>query len=196
MIVNSQNCVKADLPTKFGQFNIMVIKEAEEEIILLIKGNVNSFNKPLVRIHSECFTGDVFHSLKCDCREQLEMAIRLIEDEGNGLVIYLHQEGRGIGLFNKIKAYQLQQDGYDTVDANLILNEAIDGRDYKIAAEVLKGLKIDEIKLITNNPDKIESMKSNGINVVERIPCEMPVNNYNKRYIKTKKDRMNHIINL
>ncbi len=182
---------KALLPTRFGRFKVYAFKDnKEKEHLALVKG---SYKQPvLVRIHSKCLTGDTFFSLRCDCRAQLEASLHMISKKG-GVLIYLDQEGRGIGLANKIKAYALQENGKDTVEANIALGFAPDLRDYNIAAEILKFLKIKRIKLITNNPLKIDSLNGHGIKITERIPLKIKANRFNKKYLETKKKRMGHL---
>ena len=150
----------------------------------------------MVRVHSSCETGDIFHSLKCDCGEQLETALKMIEQEGTGVVLYMHQEGRGIGLANKLKAYKLQEQGLDTVEANVALGFAPDLRDYGIGAQILCELGISSIKLMTNNPKKIIGLDGYGLKITKRVPIEMKPNAVNKRYLKTKKEKMGHKLKL
>ncbi len=182
----------AKLPTVYGVFQIIIyksIKDNLEHVVLLKKKNLN---KPtLVRIHSKCLTGDVFSSLKCDCRDQLIMSLTKIGTTG-GALIYLNQEGRGIGLTNKIRAYALQEKGLDTIEANKKLGFAPDLRDYKVAADILKNLGISEIALLTNNPDKTDQLRRFGITITESIPLEVIPNDINKSYLKTKKEKLNH----
>lgn len=186
----------ASLPTAYGNFQIIVYKSIKDnfEHVALVKAK-NFQEHTLVRIHSQCLTGDVFSSLKCDCRDQLIMSLIKIGQEG-GVLIYLSQEGRGIGLTNKIKAYALQDKGYDTVEANKKLGFEADLRDYKIAAQILKDLNIDQIALLTNNPAKIRELKGYGITVAECIPLEVIPNKINKSYLKTKKNKLGHKLNL
>lgn len=191
--------VEAKLPTKYGDFKITAFKEkgTEKCHLALIKGNIELEKEPvLVRVHSECLTGDALGSRKCDCGEQYEAAMEMIREEGCGILLYMRQEGRGIGLLNKLKAYALQDTGLDTVDANLALGLKEDMRDYKISADMLKILGIDNIRLITNNPAKIEGLEVNGINVSQRVPIEMPINKSDEFYLRTKKERMNHLLNI
>jgi 3,4-dihydroxy 2-butanone 4-phosphate synthase/GTP cyclohydrolase II len=191
--------VEAKLPTKYGDFNVTAFKEkgTEKCHLALIKGDIELEKGPvLVRVHSECLTGDALGSRKCDCGEQYEAAMEMIREEGKGILLYMRQEGRGIGLLNKLKAYALQDTGLDTVDANLALGLKEDMRDYKISADMLKILGIDNIRLITNNPRKIEGLEVNGIKVSERVPIEMPINKSDEFYLKTKKERMNHLLNI
>lgn len=187
---------KAFLPTKYDEnFEIYTFNNIydEKEHVALVKRPFKGV--PLVRIHSECATGDIFHSLRCDCGEQLEKSLELISKEG-GVIIYLRQEGRGIGLNNKIKAYKLQDEGLDTVEANLKLGFKADERDYYIAYLILKALNIDKIKLLTNNPEKFEKLRNFGIQIEEIVRIYGTVNKFNKRYLETKVKKMNHLINL
>lgn len=180
-----------DLPTSFGVFKMIVYKTSDKtEHVAMIKGDIRQI--PLVRLHSSCLTGDIFFSLKCDCGEQLKLSFEQIKRNGSGIILYLNQEGRGIGLTNKIKAYALQQKGHDTVEANKLLGLPIDARDYKIAADILTDLGIKKIRLLTNNPDKIQQLIQNGINIVEQVPLETQPNEINKSYLKTKKQKMSH----
>jgi 3,4-dihydroxy 2-butanone 4-phosphate synthase/GTP cyclohydrolase II len=190
-----QRAAEALLPTKFGDFSIYGYSNIfdNKEHVAIIKGDLKSNETPMVRIHSECLTGDVFHSLRCDCGEQLEFAMQLIEDAGCGVIIYLRQEGRGIGLINKLQAYKLQQDGYDTFDANIELGFDADMRTYVIAAQILKDLELSQINLCTNNPAKITELETYGIQVVKRIPIKMLENSQNKKYLDTKKIKFGHL---
>ena len=168
----------------------------KETHLAIIKGDVKGKKNVLVRVHSSCETGDIFHSLKCDCGEQLETALKMIEKEGTGVVLYMHQEGRGIGLANKLKAYKLQEQGLDTVEANVALGFAPDLRDYGIGAQILCELGISSIKLMTNNPKKIIGLDGYGLKITKRVPIEMKPNAVNKRYLKTKKEKMGHKLKL
>lgn len=185
----------AILPTIYGIFNIKVYTAAKLEHVALLKGK-NFKNPVLVRIHSRCLTGDVFSSLKCDCHEQLQESFTRIGRVKNGALIYLNQEGRGIGLVNKIKAYALQETGLDTIQANEQLGFTADPRSYKIAARILKDLGINEINLLTNNPDKAKQLKLYGIKVIKCIPLEIPPNKFSKNYLKTKKNKLGHKLKL
>lgn len=189
---------QAELPTKYGDFKIIayVNKINGEHHIALVKGEVNGDEPVLVRVHSECLTGDVFGSLRCDCGEQLSKAMAIIEKEGTGVILYMRQEGRGIGLVNKVKAYKLQDKGMDTVEANLALGFPEDLRDYGISAQILKELGVKNIKLMTNNPKKISGIEEHGIKITERIPIEMNHNEKNIYYLKTKKEKMGHLLHL
>ena len=180
---------EANLPTKFGNFKIQAIKENSKEHLLISKKVL--INPPLLRIHSECLTGDALGSLKCDCGEQLNNSLELISKEG-GILIYLRQEGRGIGLFNKVNAYNLQDDGLDTVEANHSLGFEEDLRTYEVVLYILNKLNIKSIRLLTNNPNKVNSLK--GIEIVERIPILTNSNVYNKKYLKVKREKMDHIL--
>lgn len=186
---------KIKLPTKYGHFHLVPFQESVGglEHMALIKGDVSAQKLVLVRIHSACATGDLFGSLKCDCGEQLIQSMKLINSIGTGIVVYLQQEGRGIGLMNKIKAYKLQEEGLDTVDANVQLGYAPDERNYEVGATILKILGVKHVQLITNNPDKIESLEKYGIEVAERISLPVNVNSYNYKYMNTKRVRMKHI---
>ncbi|NME81806.1 bifunctional 3,4-dihydroxy-2-butanone-4-phosphate synthase/GTP cyclohydrolase II [Clostridium sp. SM-530-WT-3G] len=193
------NEAEAKLPTKYGEFRVFAFKEKNGDKchLALVKGDIKEENKPiLVRIHSECLTGDALGSRKCDCGEQYDKAMKMIAEERCGILLYMRQEGRGIGILNKLKAYALQDTGLDTVDANLALGLEEDLRDYRASADILKSFGINKIKLITNNPDKIEGITKYGIEVVERIPIEMKSNKYDIFYLKTKKERMNHLLNI
>ncbi|MFC3903646.1 GTP cyclohydrolase II [Acinetobacter marinus] len=184
------------LPTAHGEFIISVFQDPEtkEEHVALSVGLEQFSNEPtLVRVHSECLTGDAFSSLKCDCGPQLNATMALIQQQGRGAILYLRQEGRGIGLTNKIRAYALQDQGHDTVDANLLLNLPADARRYDMTTIMLKQLGIQKVKLITNNPKKIQSLKKLGIDVVDRLPLVVGKNPLNEDYLRTKRDRMDHM---
>ena len=184
------------LPTAFGEFKITVFQDPEtgEEHVALSKGlDIPPTGPVLVRIHSECLTGDAFASLKCDCGPQLQATLKLINDVGQGVVLYLRQEGRGIGLTNKIRAYALQDQGHDTVDANLMLNLPADARRYDMCTIMLEHLKIKQVKLVTNNPSKIAALEELGIDVVDRVPLTVGLNPFNAEYLKTKHERMAHM---
>lgn len=187
---------RAFLPTSYGNFEIRVFREkiTGKEHAALIKGKISEDKITTVRVHSECLTGDVFSSLRCDCGPQLDCALRMISQSDSGVLLYMRQEGRGIGLGNKILAYHLQEKGYDTVEANIKLGFKPDLRDYGIGAQILKNIGIKKMKLITNNPKKIVGLKGHGIEVVERIPLKIQPNPYNKNYLKTKKEKLGHLI--
>lgn len=184
------------LPTAFGDFKITVFQDPKtgEEHVALSKGLETAPTSPvLVRIHSECLTGDAFASLKCDCGPQLQAMQKLINDAGQGVILYLRQEGRGIGLTNKIRAYALQDQGHDTVDANLLLNLPADARRYDMCSIMLDHLKVKQVKLVTNNPLKIKALTDLGIDVVDRVPLTVGLNKFNEDYLKTKHERMSHM---
>src|SRR6185503_9170093 len=187
--------VTARIPTHEGEFELALYTSSrdDKEHLALLYGDVHGASDLLVRVHSECFTGDVLGSRRCDCGEQLHLAMQMIADAGNGLVIYLRQEGRGIGLLDKLRAYNLQDQGYDTVDANLILGHQADERDYAIAAHILRDLEVHSIRLLTNNPHKIESLRQLGVWVKDRVEVQPTVNEDNAQYLRTKAERMRHL---
>ncbi|MGA8220961.1 MAG: GTP cyclohydrolase II [Candidatus Acidiferrales bacterium] len=187
---------RAQLPTRFGRFEIIGIKgtKAGEEAVAVQRGNPRGGRTPLVRVHSQCLTGDVFTSERCDCRAQLEYSLRKIAKEPSGVLLYLPQEGRGIGLLNKLRAYELQDDGLDTVEANRRLGFAADSRDYEFAAEALKTLGVRAVRLLSNNPDKVEQLERGGVRVVKRVPCRPRTTNHSRKYLRTKKDKLGHIL--
>ena len=188
----------AELPSRFGYFQIVAFYNNKDgkEHVAIVHGDVSGKENVPVRVHSECLTGDVLGSLRCDCRDQLESALRMIGQMEGGLLLYMRQEGRGIGLVNKIRAYGLQEHGYDTVEANLALGFRDDERDYSVAAHMLESLHVRSIRLITNNPRKIEDLTRLGIKVSGRIPHVMPVNEYNRFYLETKAVKSGHLIDL
>jgi 3,4-dihydroxy 2-butanone 4-phosphate synthase/GTP cyclohydrolase II len=189
---------EAKLPTEFGEFKIVAFENAinGEHHVALVKGDVASSEDPiLVRVHSECLTGDAFHSLRCDCGEQLQAALREISKEGRGVLLYMRQEGRGIGLVNKVRAYELQDNGKDTVEANVLLGFPPDLRDYGIGAQILYDLGIRKIRLLTNNPKKLIGLSGHGLEVVERVPLQIKENDVNRFYLQTKKEKMGHLLN-
>ncbi|BAM47005.1 bifunctional 3,4-dihydroxy-2-butanone-4-phosphate synthase/GTP cyclohydrolase II [Amphibacillus xylanus] len=196
LTANQELTVK--LPTSYGDFDLTLFEDqANKEHLLLSKGEIRSLQEPLlIRVHSECLTGDIFGSHRCDCGEQLHEALRMIEENGIGAILYLRQEGRGIGLKNKLKTYQLQENGLDTFDANIALGFEPDERDYHFAAQILKSLGIKMVNLITNNPDKIEQLQAFGIEVVERIPLEVRPEKENLNYLRTKKEKFDHLLSI
>ena len=182
----------ANLPTKYGKFKIRAYKQNNQEHLAIMSEDFEKIESPYVRVHSECLTGDTLGSLKCDCQNQLDLSLKFIAAHG-GLVIYHRQEGRNIGLLNKVNAYALQDQGRNTIEANLELGFGEDDRDYSIVEEVFKDLNLKQIKLITNNPKKINYIESIGVEIVERIPAITESNKYNKNYIDTKKEHMGHM---
>ncbi len=200
----------ADFPTKWGHFRILGFEglvdhpaacndrlpapeTRTETAVALVMGDVHT-TPPIVRIHSQCLTGDVFHSLRCDCRQQLELALRTIADAGCGILLYEHQEGRGIGLMAKLQAYELQDRGRDTIEANLELGYEADCRRFELPAEILKHLRIPAVRLITNNPEKVAALEQHGIQVVERIHADVPPDPNNAFYLQTKREKMGHLV--
>jgi GTP cyclohydrolase II len=195
-----QRVASADFPTRWGQFRIHGFRGESgsdgqrrvEEAVALVMGDIHS-RPPLVRVHSQCLTGDVFHSLRCDCRQQLEMALAMIAQEGAGILIYEQQEGRGIGLMAKLQAYELQDSGLDTVEANERLGFKADHRDFTLPGEILKALGVTQVRLLSNNPDKVEALERAGVKVVERVPCEVEFTPQSEEYLKTKKEKLGHL---
>jgi len=187
---------KAVLPTKFGKFSIYGFegRGPQGEAVALVRGNLKGRVAPLVRVHSQCLTGDVLASLRCDCRAQLELSLKKISEAPSGILLYLPQEGRGIGLMNKLRAYELQDGGMDTVEANESLGFAADAREYDFPAKILKKLGATRIRLLSNNPDKIRQLESAGIRVVERVPCQPRLSKISRAYLQTKKRKMGHLL--
>jgi 3,4-dihydroxy 2-butanone 4-phosphate synthase/GTP cyclohydrolase II len=187
---------EARLPTEFGDFRVVAYNNDVDrrEHVALIKGDVDGQEDVLVRMHSECLTGDVFHSLRCDCGQQLHTSLRRIEEEGQGVLVYMKQEGRGIGLLNKIRAYQLQESGADTVEANELLGFPADLRDYGIGVQVLLDLGIKSMRLMTNNPKKIIGLQGYGLSVTEQVPITVTPNRHNASYLRVKREKMGHMI--
>jgi len=192
---------EADFPTKFGHFRILGFEGRErdsetgrpEAVIAIVAGDIHSY-PPLVRIHSQCLTGDVFHSLRCDCREQLDLALGLIADAGAGILLYEQKEGRGIGLIAKLQAYELQDQGLDTVEANERLGFKADHREFALPAAVLRAMGITDVRLISNNPQKVSALEAAGVRVVERVPCEPPPRELSSGYLKTKREKLGHLL--
>jgi GTP cyclohydrolase II len=198
--VNSKSTIRklaeADFPTRWGHFRIMGFEGQfggdKEEAVALVMGNIHA-SPPLVRIHSQCLTGDVFGSLRCDCRQQLEMALEMIAGAGAGVLVYELQEGRGIGLMPKLQAYQLQDQGLDTVQANEKLGFKADHREFQLPSEILSALGLKAVRLLSNNPDKVAALEAAGIKVTERVPCEVEANAESERYLNTKKEKLGHL---
>jgi len=188
--------INVDMPTEWGNFSLTAYKQINtgEQHLALVKGEWNKDEPVLVRVHSSCLTGDVFGSCRCDCGEQLHSAMKMVEEEGRGVIVYMNQEGRGIGLLNKLKAYKLQEDGLDTVEANLKLGFQGDHRDYGVGAQILHDLGVHNIKLITNNPTKRIGLMGYGLEIVENIAIEIDPNEHNQKYLETKRDKMGHSI--
>lgn len=191
-----QHVAHADLPSKWGKFTIhgFTGKGPQEEAVALVRGKLNGKTAPLVRVHSQCLTGDVLNSLRCDCRAQLELSLKKISQAPSGVLLYLPQEGRGIGLMNKLRAYELQDQGMDTVEANEALGFASDAREYDFPAEILKQLGARKIRLLSNNPEKVRQLEESGIEVVERVPCQPRVSKISRKYLETKKSKMGHLL--
>ncbi len=192
------------LPTRWANFNLLAFegsdaekhaeKEPAEMVLALTLGNIHRV-PPLVRIHSQCTTGEVFHSIRCDCYEQLHLALSLIAEQGAGVVVYDHKEGRGIGLIEKLRAYELQDQGLDTIEANLRLGHAVDLRNYALSVEVLRFLNIRSLQLMTNNPEKLQAVRSAGIEIARRVSADIPANPHSAQYLSTKRDKLGHLFN-
>ncbi len=189
------HAAEADFPTEYGHFRIHGFLAGDEELVAIVMGDIVTDKRPLLlRIHSQCLTGDVFHSLRCDCREQLELAVEGIAREGRGMLIYEPKEGRGIGLVNKLRAYELQDQGHDTVEANVALGFDPDLRDYEWPGRILQHFGVTQVRLMSNNPKKIEALESTGIEVVERVPIVAQPRETREEYLRTKKEKMGHLI--
>ncbi len=188
--------VEVDMPTEYGHFRLIPFRQKSNglEHVALIKGTFAEDEPVLVRVHSSCMTGDIFASKRCDCGEQLHKALQMIDKEGKGVVVYLNQEGRGIGLMEKMKAYKLQENGMDTVDANICLGHKADERDYGVGAQILREIGVHKMRLLTNNPVKRVGLEAYGLEIVENVPVEVTPNEYNERYLRTKKERMGHTL--
>ncbi len=188
-----EKVAEADFPSRFGHFRIYGFTDGSEEAVVLKMGDLSG-PPPLVRIHSQCLTGDVFHSLRCDCRAQLELAIESIAQAGRGLLIYEHQEGRGIGLLNKLRAYELQDEGADTVEANERLGFKADLRGYELPAAIIRFFGLEAVKLMSNNPEKIEALERAGVRVAERVPCIVEPVKSTEEYLRTKREKLGHLL--
>ena len=193
-----EEIVQVDMPTKYGDFKLKAFKQTTtgEEHLALIKGTWDKNDPVLVRVHSSCFTGDIIGSLRCDCGDQLYSSMKMIDDAGKGVIIYMNQEGRGIGLLNKLKAYKLQEEGYDTLEANLKLGFKGDARDYGVGAQILRSVGIRKMKLLSNNPKKRTGLIGYGLEIVDTIPIEVECNIHNQKYLSTKKEKMGHNLKL
>jgi 3,4-dihydroxy 2-butanone 4-phosphate synthase/GTP cyclohydrolase II len=191
-----EEIVRVDMPTKYGHFKLVAFREKSTngEHLALIKGTWEKDEPVLTRVHSSCFTGDILGSLRCDCGEQLHKAMQMVQNEGKGIVLYMNQEGRGIGLVNKLKAYKLQEEGMDTVEANLHLGFGMDDRDYGVGAQILRYLGATRLKLMSNNPKKRAAIAGYGIEIVDIVPIEIKSNTHNEKYLKTKRDKLGHEI--
>jgi 3,4-dihydroxy 2-butanone 4-phosphate synthase/GTP cyclohydrolase II len=189
-----EEIVRVDMPTQFGHFKLIAFQEknTSNEHLALIKGSWEPGEPVMVRMHSSCFTGDILGSLRCDCGEQLHMAMQMVEEEGKGAILYMNQEGRGIGLLNKLKAYRLQEEGMDTVEANIHLGFQMDQRDYGVGAQMLRYLGISKLRLITNNPKKRVGLLGYGLEIIENVSLHVASNPHNERYMQTKQDKMGH----
>jgi GTP cyclohydrolase II len=203
-IMTLKQIADVNFPTLWANFRLLAFealhanrktrKEGLETALALVLGDIRKF-PPLVRIHSQCVTGEVFHSLRCDCHDQLHLALRKIAEEGAGVLLYEQQEGRGIGLMEKLRAYELQDGGFDTVEANLRLGHAVDSRDYALAVKILRFLKIRSLRLISNNPEKMKAVKAAGIQIIERIAADVPGNPHSTHYLATKREKLGHLVN-
>jgi GTP cyclohydrolase II len=191
-----QKVAEADFPSEFGHFRIYGFLGGEDEAVVLAMGDVTAAEPLLVRVHSQCLTGDVFHSLRCDCRAQLEVALRAIAELGRGMLIYEAKEGRGIGLINKLRAYELQDAGADTVEANEQLGFEADLRNYELPGAILRWFGVAEVRLLSNNPDKIRALEAAGVRVVERVPCTVEAVESRALYLRTKKEKMGHLLDI
>ena len=193
--VTAQSVAMAKLPTEYGDFNVHVYERGPREThVALVRGDLGSGENVLTRVHSSCLTGDIFHSARCDCGPQLHSALRQIAEEGRGVLLYLDQEGRGIGLANKIRAYALQDGGLDTVEANERLGLPVDSRDYRVSFEILRDLGVRSIRLLSNNPLKLQGVSGIGLSVTERLPIEIAPSESSERYLRTKKEKLGHLL--
>lgn len=191
--VSIEKLAEADFPTEYGHFRIFGFQAGPEEAVAVVMGDLRGA-PPLVRIHSQCLTGDVFHSLRCDCRAQLELALSMVAEEGRGMVIYENKEGRGIGIINKLRAYELQDQGADTVEANEALGFDADLRDYEIPASVIRHFGVTAVRLLSNNPEKIQALERAGVRVAERVPCQPPSAERASKYLMTKRNKLGHLL--
>jgi GTP cyclohydrolase II len=193
---DAREIAHAELPTRYGRFRIFGFRGRgpQDEAVALVRGNIRGRVAPLVRVHSQCLTGDVLTSLRCDCRAQLELSLKKIGRAPSGILLYLPQEGRGIGLMNKLRAYQLQDGGMDTVEANVSLGFAADAREYDFPAKILKKLGARKIRLLSNNPDKVQQLESAGVQVIERVSCQPRISKISRGYLQTKKSKMGHLL--
>ncbi len=198
VVKSIEKVAQARLPTEFGEFQIAGYKSltSDEEFVAVFKGELNENVALPVRIHSQCLTGDVFHSIKCDCGPQLQRAMENIEKEGRGVIVYQQQEGRGIGIINKIRAYALQDEGADTIEANTLLGLGVDLREYHQCVEILKDLGVRKVKAMSNNPEKLQAMRQGGLEIVERLPIEFTPSKDTQKYLNVKKFQMGHLLNL
>jgi len=191
-----REAVRAQIPTPYGPFTLIGFENDIDgkEHVALVRGDIGPEEPVLVRVHSECLTGDVFHSMRCDCGDQLDRSMEMIAEEGRGVIVYMRQEGRGIGLINKLRAYHLQEKGRDTVEANVELGFAPDLRDYGLGAQILVAVGVRKMRMMTNNPKKIVGLEGYGLEIVDRVPIEIPPTEENKKYLQTKKEKMGHIL--
>jgi 3,4-dihydroxy 2-butanone 4-phosphate synthase/GTP cyclohydrolase II len=191
-----EEIVRVDMPTQYGHFKLVAFQEknSTNEHLALIKGDLKADEPALVRVHSSCFTGDILGSLRCDCGEQLHKAMQMVEAEGKGVILYMNQEGRGIGLLNKLRAYRLQEEGMDTVEANLHLGFQTDQRDYGVGAQILRHIGIHKLRIISNNPRKRVGLIGYGLEIVENVPLRVDPNPHNEKYLQTKRDKLGHIL--
>src|SRR5215218_8447410 len=193
-----EEIVRVDMPTRWGHFKLIAFQEksSSNEHLALVKGEWKAEEPVLVRVHSSCFTGDILGSMRCDCGEQLHKAMRMVEEEGNGVILYMNQEGRGIGLVNKLKAYKLQEEGMDTVEANIHLGFGTDERDYGVGAQILRHLNVTRLRLMSNNPKKRAGLKGYGLEIVDTVPLNTESNPHNEHYLRTKRDKMGHTLDV
>jgi GTP cyclohydrolase II len=193
-----RHAAEADFPSEYGHFRIhgfeWIQDGVKDEAVALVLGDLKQGDSPVMRLHSQCLTGDVFHSLRCDCRQQLELALAAIAKEGRGLIVYEMKEGRGIGIINKLRAYQLQDEGADTVEANEALGLGVDLRDYRLPAAICRYFGVERVRLMSNNPDKIAALEAAGVKVAERVPVIAPQSEHAREYLEVKRDKLGHLI--